>query len=404
MNNELPPHEPAMGRLPPPLPDKAKRKIKKKIVSSFVKPVPQPGKYEPILNFTTMKDEPESSLFDLNLDHPLDDILLEIAEQSQDALTRMNYKDIEPSEVFDSLQRMTDLYLAAKLIETSPPSEATNLRTFSSVHTMLKDAPIPTPIVDIVNTIGNFESKDESWRLTGLTHKVINLLEPPTHSTDVVIRSDFDWNNFVSTISKKDLTELEVSYQFTTDTFTGRPPSDFDPTDPTSVDSIVNRAATGTDLGQKDEIRGRAIIAAHLSDRRIPDATAQRQLIAAFRASFQVTLSFDTMSPSQIKERVAQDVSEYQSRFMHPLSRVWNLSNASVLTKEGSPSQLLRYTPNATSGSGPLPCTPSDYCLTQNGEFNPEIKKRSSLTWRTTESLYKPSLKAITLKTSRISD
>jgi hypothetical protein len=309
---DLPPPEPAMGQIPPPLPNTKKGRFKKKIQSKFVKPVPQPGKYEPLLNFTSIKEELEASTFDLNLTNPLDDIINNIAHQSQDALARMNVKDITPDAISASLSRMVDIYMAAKLIETSSLHEQSRLRTFSSIKTNLKDAPIPAPLVDIVNTLGNFESKDEMWKLRALPHKVLALFAPPSISDTIAIRSDVDWRSFVSTIAKEDLIDLDVSYQFGNESFTSRGPITYDPDDPASVTALTDRLTPGSQAGEVDEVKGRTLISRLIKTTTIPSVQDRRDFIVAMKASFDVTIDFESLSPSTIKERNAEEIEEYQ--------------------------------------------------------------------------------------------
>jgi len=397
--------EPAVGRIPKPLPKNKKRpSFQSKYAKGKPVVIAQPGKYEAKFDFSAYRDEVHTSIYDIDYTHVTDTICDEIAEQSRDALVRMNYQTITVPVIQQDLKDMSRLYTAAKLMETAPREEQPALKTFHSVKTSLEKAPIPTPLVDIVNSLGNFESKDEQWRLSGLTHKVHQLLDPPTNPDEHRIRSTVDWNSFISMYNLTDLEERNLTIlinQTTNRTRSCRPEAGTDFTDLVAVTALSNDCEPGTALGQQDEVLGRHVIATNLTTQILPAPNIQAQLTTAFQRTFNVTLTFQATSPSQMKHNIALRVQRYLSRIYHPVDRIWNTSNASELTDQGSPSQLLEYNTFKTAASGPIPATPSQYCLTSVINTPPNILKRDRNSWRMNQSYYESNLVDIILAPSR---
>jgi hypothetical protein len=397
--------EPAVGRIPKPLPKNKKRpSFQSKYAKGKPVVIAQPGKYEAKFDFSAYRDEVHTSIYDIDFTNVADTICDEIAEQSRDALTRMNYQTITVPVIQQELKDMSHLYIAAKLMETAPREEQPALKTFHSVKTSLEKAPIPTPIVDIVNSLGNFESKDELWRLSGLTHKVHQLLDPPQNPDEHTIRSDADWNSFIGMFNTSDLEERETTIlidQATNRTRTLRPEAGTDFTDLAAITALSNDCEPGTALGQRAEVLGRHTIATNLATGILPAPNIQAQLVTAFQQTFNITIAFTARSPSQMKAAIALRVQRYLSRIYHPVDRIWNTSNASELTDQGSPSQLLEYNVYKTAASGPIPATPSQYCLTSVLPTHATILKRDRHSWRMNQSFYEANLIDVILSPSR---
>jgi hypothetical protein len=382
------------GRKPPPI------KKQGKTFKRFEKPVPEPGKFKPLLDFSAIREEQESSSFYLDLEDSFDALISEIATQSQDALVRMNYLSLTTDKVEETLKEMTQLHVAAKLLKTASPAELSLLGPFNSIPTMLKTCPIPSPIVEIIDTIGNFETSDEIWRFDGLAHTAIQLLSKETTSTaDTVIRSDIDWLSFTELYPQSMLLEIDVDVA-DVDLPSLRLPIDFDFSDTPAVDALVAKLDPGDNTGQADEVKGRALLASLLDSRRRPALNDRANFCIAMERTFGVSVAFAELSPSAIKQEVSLKCEKYARMFKEPLRRVWTLSDASSFTDKGSPAQLLAFNSYKTAATGPCCTVPIDFALSASVDLKPTIVSRPSTSWRHTQGTFGPSLRGIILAPS----
>lgn len=378
----------AAGRTPPPI----KRGKRPPRPNDTGKPVPQPGKYKPLLDFNCLRMEENVSRFDLDTHLCLDQFILHIAERSEDALVRMTAGTVNAQAISDSLRSIVPYYIAIKLMKTATPSQAALLGPYRSIERSLENCPIPAPLVEMINTLGNFSTETELWRLSGLVNHCLSLFSAPTAPKDqITINSDVDWISFSQRVDLSTLSEKAVlvnANEF-------RPPSDIDWLDLGSVTTFSNLCDQGANPGQQTEVLNRHQIAAALASVTMPRQAIRANLAQMIQLTLGLSIVFTPKTPSAIKQEVSIACEQYARKYRQPLQRVWTLATVGSLTESGSPAQLLKLDDNVYMAKGSCDVTPTDFLLASQVTTNPRVTSRPPSTWTMTQGLHQKTLESL---------
>lgn len=396
------------GRAPqrrdPPNPSKRTRRSKK---TSTPKPVPQPGKFKPVLDFNTFREQRSATMFTFDPEC-FQSMVNTVAAQSTDTLARMSVITVADrnhylADVSNSLASLTRLAVAAKLFKTATPAERAPVSAYHSVFRQFDEVELPVPILSVIDRFGNFETATELWRVDGMAGMIDELIAGAATTPDP---------NQVRVTSMSSFHQQRARWESTlvdnpvyVDAAGGVPlrvPSDFDWFSDAERDRLAAILVVGNDLGQRGEFQARVeLVRAFRTWREIPGDQAQNAFAGAFEICTGIPFRFFVSSVAERRRALAELIASYSLTHRDRLFRVWKLGSSSSFTDSGSPAQLLRMNADSTRAVSELPVQPTDFSWLSFVSSEAEVTRRPSDTWSTTQSMYSDSIQALLLDVER---
>jgi hypothetical protein len=376
------------------------------------KPRPEPGKFQPILDFTSSLEEPSASVFDIDAYTGFNSLVHVVAESSVDTFVRMNTVSAARADDFlvdmeASLLCMTRYYIASKLIKTANAEQSAILGPFKNTERTLLSAPIPLPVLHAVDRLGNFSTEEELWRVSDLVAKVHRLLAQPPGDPDLFpIFGNAEMRELWKSYNRTSILEVPVrlSYVNREQEFRERTvhlPPGFDFRNQQALDELLQDCTEGPELGCSGEVALRQGLLNLLEAQVLPPANERQLFAAQMLITFGVRVQFVETRPAQVKQAIAENVATYSRLFSAHLSRIWQTGDTSSLSEQGRPSQLMTFNTYKTSASSPATATPIDFAYSSIVNLNVSILAREPSSWHITQSTYGPEIQAKVLGIDR---
>jgi len=379
------------GKKPP---NRGKKTINLKR-SEEVEPVP--GKYEVLLDYDEFRETQNATFFDILLEP--DRLVEKLCDRTIDALIRVQTINAARANRFlddmvDSMTRVAHCYIAAKLIRTATPDVASTLGPFNAVTRMLEKAPLPSPLIDCIDLLGNFETSTELWQVDMLSLKVFRLLDHVTrenHPDDIAIYNDMHVHELRHQFGEEALRRIPVRLVDVASPVLI--PEDLDLTDAQGMQDLADELVDDDAVGGKDEFLSRTATLAYITAGKRGSDAEVNTFAQAANITFSKTFRPGTLRPSVIKQNCAAEIARYSYTYADHLKRVWNLTTSEALSDFGSPAQLMKFNDFGTASTSPTPTlSPSSTATITLLDLQPRIVHRPSNTWKMTQSVYRDSI------------